>query len=84
MPVFRYALEHWYPDPYQAVILHRGAISDDDEALVAKLMIYALGRSLEISDQPVVDDLTKRFVNNDYKLVPLMREIVTSEPFLER
>ena len=37
VPVFRYALEHWYPDPYQVVILHRGAISDDDEALVAKL-----------------------------------------------
>ena len=54
------------------------------EALVSKLMIYALGRSLELSDQPVIDDLTQQFVDNDYKLMPLMRAIVTSEPFLRR
>ncbi len=37
VPVFRYALEHWRPDPYQAVILSRGSLSEDAEALAAKL-----------------------------------------------
>ncbi|NOZ39573.1 MAG: hypothetical protein GXP24_05025 [Planctomycetes bacterium] len=35
--MFRYALEHWHPDPYRAVILHRGTLSEEDEKLVAKL-----------------------------------------------
>ena len=37
VPVFRYALEHWQPDPYLGVVLHRGPLSEEDEALVAKL-----------------------------------------------
>ncbi len=37
VPVFRYALEHWQPDPYLAIVLHRGPLSEEAEALVAKL-----------------------------------------------
>ena len=37
VPVFRYALEHWQPDPYQVLILSKGPLSDDDQALAAKL-----------------------------------------------
>ncbi|MEM7476640.1 MAG: DUF1592 domain-containing protein [Planctomycetota bacterium] len=54
------------------------------KALVAKLMTYALGRSLDLADQPVIDELTERFVDNEYKIRLLMRDIVTSEPFLNR
>jgi hypothetical protein len=37
VPVFRYALEHWPPDSYRAVILHRGELSAADEELVLQL-----------------------------------------------
>ncbi len=37
VPVFRYALEHWAADAYQAVIFHRGPLSDAQSALVRDL-----------------------------------------------
>ena len=54
------------------------------EALVKKMMTYALGRSLELVDQPVIDDLTERFAEHEFRLSALMRDIVTSQPFLNR
>ena len=30
VPVFRYALERWVPDYYEAVLIHRGPIADND------------------------------------------------------
>ena len=54
------------------------------EALVAKLMTYALGRSLEMADQPIIDELAAGFADDGYKLTPLMRGIITSDPFLKR
>jgi len=32
VPVFRYALERWAPDAYEAVIIHRGPLADDNPA----------------------------------------------------
>lgn len=37
VPVFRFALERWRPDPYRVTVLHRGALSDADRALIAPL-----------------------------------------------
>lgn len=37
IPVFRYALERWQPDPYEAVIVHRGELTDEQKQLVAQL-----------------------------------------------
>ena len=37
VPVFRYALEHWRPDPYEVAILYRGSLSSESESLVAML-----------------------------------------------
>jgi hypothetical protein len=37
IPVFRYALEHWPADPYQAVVFHRGPLGPEDEAAIALL-----------------------------------------------
>lgn len=34
VPVFRYALEHWQPDPYLAIVFHRGGLTDAQQALV--------------------------------------------------
>jgi hypothetical protein len=36
VPVFRYALEHWPPDAYEAWIVHRGELRADERALVER------------------------------------------------
>jgi hypothetical protein len=53
-------------------------------ALVTKLLIYALGRSLEFTDEPVVRELSEGFAKEGYRLSALMKNIVRSEPFLSR
>lgn len=37
VPVFRFALERWRPDPYRVTVFHRGSLSDADRALIAPL-----------------------------------------------
>src|SRR5688500_5379428 len=37
IPVFRYALEKWKPDLYQVHVFHKGALSNEDAALVKTL-----------------------------------------------
>ncbi len=49
--------------------------------LVVKLLTYALGRTLEFSDDETVDNLSLRFVKSGYKLKTLIRDIVCGELF---
>jgi hypothetical protein len=37
VPVYRYAFEHWSPDPYQVVVVHRGPLDADSLALASAL-----------------------------------------------
>ena len=37
VPVFRYALERWPADMYRLVVFHRGALSEGQQAEIAKL-----------------------------------------------
>lgn len=37
VPVFRYALERWPPDPYQAIVFHRGPLTEAQQAAVQTL-----------------------------------------------
>jgi hypothetical protein len=37
VPVFRFALEKWRPDPYQAVLFHRGELTADQRAVIQPL-----------------------------------------------
>ena len=54
------------------------------QALVAKLSAYALGRSIEYSDEKAIDALAKRFKKSDYRLDSLIESIVLSKLFLTR
>ncbi|MFP6619720.1 MAG: DUF1592 domain-containing protein [Pirellulaceae bacterium] len=54
------------------------------KALVSKMLIYALGRSLELGDDPLVEELSVQFAKDDYRLPGLMKNIVMSELFLSR
>jgi hypothetical protein len=51
------------------------------ENVVRRMLSYALGRSLEFSDDPVVQQLTNSFTANDYKLATLVEDIVLCELF---
>jgi len=53
-------------------------------ALVSKIFIYALGRSLRLEDGPLLDDLSADFAKDGYRLYGLMKNIVTSRPFVSR
>ncbi len=41
VPVFRYALEHWRPDPYRGVLFHRGPLPAADQEQLEKLQAGA-------------------------------------------
>lgn len=50
-------------------------------ALVAKLMTYSLGRTLEFSDENTIESLTREFVQDELRLRNLITAIVTSQAF---
>ena len=50
-------------------------------AIVSRLTGYSLGRSIEFTDEPAIDDLTAQFETADYRLRPLIHAIVQSELF---
>ncbi|MBU62675.1 MAG: hypothetical protein CMI26_09250 [Opitutae bacterium] len=53
-------------------------------ALGSKMLTYALGRSLDLPDEPVVKELSKGFAEEGYRLPALMKKIILSEAFLSR
>ena len=55
--------------------------SDFARAFVQSLLCYALGRSLELSDQEDVERLVEAFVSDDMQMQDLVRAVITSESF---
>ena len=53
-------------------------------ALVTKLYVYALGRSAMLEDAPLIEELSREFARDGYRLPSLMANIASSEPFLSR
>jgi hypothetical protein len=53
-------------------------------SLARKIMAYALGRSLEFTDDNAVETLSKEFVRSDYQLQTLITNLVLSDTFLTR
>ena len=54
------------------------------KALTSKLLAYALGRSLEFTDEPLLGTLTNKGVENGLLLRSLVTSIVQSEAFLRK
>jgi Protein of unknown function (DUF1588)/Protein of unknown function (DUF1585) len=52
--------------------------------LCRKLLVYALGRSLLLSDDGIIDDMRAKLAANSYRFSSLMETIVTSPQFLTR
>jgi hypothetical protein len=54
------------------------------ETLTRKMLIYALGRGLETSDDAAVKEIIKKVTANNYRISSLILGIVNSEPFQRR
>ncbi len=54
------------------------------DTLCREFLVYALGRSLLRSDEPLLADMRKDLIAGDYKFGYLVRDIVTSRQFLSK
>jgi len=54
------------------------------ETLTQKMLIYALGRGLETSDDAAVKKIARKVAADDYRISSLILGIVNSEPFQKR
>jgi hypothetical protein len=52
--------------------------------LSEKLLAYALGRSLLISDEPLLEEMRARFASGGYKMSALIETIVVSPQFMNK
>ena len=43
MPVFRYALEHWRPQPYEVIVFHKGPLDPKDANTIRRLQKHVAG-----------------------------------------
>ncbi|MEQ1860653.1 MAG: hypothetical protein ABMA13_12020 [Chthoniobacteraceae bacterium] len=62
VPVFRYALEHWAADPFEALVFHRGPLTPEQRALADKLSADAgkmranlTVRTIDLDREPLPD-----------------------------
>jgi hypothetical protein len=49
--------------------------------LQRKLLVYSLGRGLQLSDEPLLDEMRKSFETNGHRLSALIESIVVSPQF---
>ena len=49
-----------------------------------KLLVYALGRSLLVTDEPLLDAMRAKLATNGYRMSVLIETIVTSPQFLNK
>ena len=54
------------------------------ETLTRKLLMYALGRGLETSDDVAVNEIVRQVAADDYRMSSLILGIVNSQPFQKR
>ena len=52
--------------------------------LTEKMLTYALGRGLEESDIPTVDDIAEAVAKDDYRFQTVILEVTKSAPFRQR
>jgi hypothetical protein len=52
--------------------------------LSRKLLAYALGRSLQLSDDPEIERMQSKLAANNYRFGPMVEAIVTSPQFLHK
>ena len=58
--------------------------NDFIDNLCRKMLVYALGRSLLLSDEPTIEATRRKLIANGYRLSSLVESIVTSPQFLTK
>ena len=58
--------------------------SDFVKGFTGKMLAFALGRSLALSDEPLIDTTTKSLAANGYRFETIIENIVTSRQFLNK
>jgi len=58
VPVFRYAMERWPADYYEAVLIHRGQMTEDDKQLLNELRQEDSGTEAFLNLRLVEVDIT--------------------------
>jgi hypothetical protein len=58
--------------------------NDFIDSLCRKMMVYALGRSLMLSDEPAVETMRAKLTASGYRMNTLVESIVTSQQFLTK
>jgi hypothetical protein len=58
--------------------------NDFVDNLCSKLLVYALGRSVMLSDDSLIKEMHTRLAANDYRFRNLVENIVTSKQFLTK
>ena len=53
-------------------------------ALAEHLLSFALGREAGVTDSPALDEITKQAAADDYRMRSLVRQVIVSEPFLQK
>ena len=54
------------------------------KCLVEKMMIYALGRGLDITDRPTIESIVARLPDHGLSLRGMIKDIATSDAFLKK
>ncbi len=67
VPVFRYALEHWEADPFQAIIFHRSALSAQQQSQIQALRSKA--------DDPVRPNISVTHVDVASEMSPELLDV---------
>ncbi|MBI3410525.1 MAG: hypothetical protein HY040_19470 [Planctomycetes bacterium] len=80
IPVFRFALERWTPDPYRMVLFHKGPLRQADKDAATRLHEYLADASCAANCTFDVVDLTDRLESQMEKLWQSQRN--TSLPWL--
>lgn len=65
-------------------ILATSEASAFSRALTKKLLTYALGRGVDRSDNPAIDEIQRRLAQEEYRFSALIEGIVNSTPFRMR
>lgn len=67
------------PDEFKALMLERK--DDFCRCLAEKMLTYALGRGLEITDNELVESVSAATAKNDYRMIDMILSIVMSDAF---
>jgi len=64
--------------------IHANREKDFLDNLSRKMLVYALGRSLQLSDEPLIQRMNTRLAAGGYRISALIGTVVTSPQFLNK